>query len=93
MQKLRLYPYGYEEWYTNDQLAAKLESSGLTVIRRDSILFLPWFLRFMDLFVWLNAPRLSRIMGLIVEPFRKLSRSESFFRKFGYLTVCVAQKS
>ena len=92
MQRLGLYPYGYERWYTNDQLAAKLESNGLKVISRDSILFLPWFLRFLDLFFWLNAPILSRITGLIVEPFRRLSNSSDLFRKLGYLTVCVVQK-
>jgi SAM-dependent methyltransferase len=92
MQRLGLYPYGYEKWYTNDQLARRLESNGLKVINRDSILFLPWFLRFLDLFFWLNAPGLSRVTGLIVEPFRRLSQSVGLFRKLGYLTVCVVQK-
>lgn len=93
MQMLGLYPYGYEKWYTNSQLAARLESNGLTVINRDSILFLPWFLRFVDLFFWLKVPRLSCITGLVVEPFRRLSQSVGFIRKLGYLTVCVVQKS
>jgi SAM-dependent methyltransferase len=92
MQKLRLYPYGYEKWYTNNQLAEKLESTGLRVIRRDGILFLPWFLRFLDLFFWLKAPILSCITGFFVEPFRRLSNAFEIFRKLGYLTVCVVQK-
>ncbi len=93
MQMLRLYPYGYERWYTNGQLSSRLQSHGLRVIHRDGILFLPWFLRFLDLYFWLNLPWLSRLTGVLVEPFRKLSRSFRFFRKFGYLTICIVQKS
>ena len=63
------------------------------MIHRDGILFLPWFLRFLDLYFWLNLPWLSRLTGVLVEPFRKLSRSFRFFRKFGYLTICIVQKS
>jgi SAM-dependent methyltransferase len=92
LQAFRCYPYGYERWFTNGELGRALQAQGLRVIQRDGILFFPWFLRFLDLYLWLHRPAACRLTGLLLEPFRALRHFRGLVRRFGYLTVCVAQK-
>lgn len=92
MQALGHYPYGYERWYTNGELAGRLRAHGLRVDQADGILFLPWFLRIPDLYLWLHLPAACRVTALLVRPFHRLARLRGLVRRFGYLTVCVAHK-
>jgi SAM-dependent methyltransferase len=92
LQACNCYPYGYETWYTNSELGDRLEASGLRVVQREAILFLPWMLRFLDLYLWLNFPPACRLTRLLLQPFRALSRVPGLARRFGYLTVCAARK-
>lgn len=92
LQAVGAYPYGYERWYTNGELRTQLEAHGLRVVHHDGILLLPWFLRFLDLYLWLHRPWACRLTDLMLQPFRALSRIRGLVRRFGYLTVCVAQK-
>jgi SAM-dependent methyltransferase len=92
LQAFDRYPYGYECWYTNGELRLQLEAQGLRVVQRDAILFLPWALRFLDVYLWLRSPWACRLTGLLLKPFRALSRLRWLVRRFGYLTVCVVRK-
>jgi SAM-dependent methyltransferase len=92
LQALGRYPYGYERWYTNGELSSRLRVHGLRVDQADGILFLPWFLRIPDLYLWLHLPSACRLTELLVRPFRRLARLRCLVRRFGYLTVCVARK-
>ena len=92
MQAIGHYPYGYERWYTNEELRERLRANGLRVDRVDGILFLPWFLRIPDLYLWLHCSSACRLTELLVRPFRRLARRRDLVRRFGYLTVCVARK-
>ena len=92
LQALGRYPYGYERWYTNGELRSRLRAHGLRVVPADGILFLPWFLRIPDLYLWLHRPSACRLTDLLVRPFRRLARVRGLVRRFGYLTVCVAHK-
>jgi len=92
LQAVGVYPYGYERPYTNGELQTLLEAQGLRALHRDGILFLPWFLRMVDLLLWLRCPGATRVTGLLTEPFRLLCRIPSLVQRFGYLTVCVAGK-
>jgi SAM-dependent methyltransferase len=92
MQAIGHYPYGYERWYTNGELRRRLEAHGLRVDQEDGILFLPWFLRIPDLYLWLHFPSACRLTELLARPFRRLARLRGLVRRFGYLTVCVARK-
>ncbi len=92
LQAMGRYPYGYERWYTNGELSRQLEAHGLRVTHEDGILFLPWFLRFLDMYLWLAYPAACRVTGRLLAPFRWLSRRRGLARRFGYLTVCVASK-
>ena len=92
MQALGRYPYGYERWYTNEELGGQLRAQGLRLDGADGILFLPWFLRIPDLYFWLHLRPACRLTELLVRPFRRLARRRCLVRRFGYLTVCVAHK-
>ncbi len=92
LQAVGLYPYGYERPYTNGDLRSLLEAHGLRSLHRDGILFLPWFLRMVDLVLWLKWPPASGVTGLLTQPFRLLCRIRPLVQRFGYLTVCVAEK-
>lgn len=92
LQSLGKYPYGYERWFTNRQLKCFLENAGLRTPQQDGILFLPWFLRFLDAYLWQKHPWGCRITSLFVKPFRLLTRIQWLSRKCGYLTICVAEK-
>jgi SAM-dependent methyltransferase len=92
LQAIGRYPYGYERWYTNGELRGQLRAHGLGMDQADGILFLPWFLRLPDLYLWLHLPSACRLTELLVRPFRRLARLRCLVRRFGYLTVCVARK-
>jgi len=91
-QALGRYPYGYERWYTSAELRELVEGGELRVSARDTILFLPWFLRAADIYLWISRPWLSRPIAVLVQPFRWAARLRACSRRLGYLTVCVARK-
>ena len=92
LQVMGRYPYGYERSYTNGELGRQLEAQGLRVTHEDGILFFPWFLRFLDMYLWLSWPSACRMTSLLLEPFRWIAHHRGLVRRFGYLTVCVARK-
>lgn len=92
LQAMGRYPYGYERWYTNRELRAQLEAQNLQVVQRDGIMFFPWFLRMLDMLLWVYFPAGCRLTDAAIEPFRRLARGPALARRFGYLTVCVARK-
>ena len=92
LQVLGCYPYGYERAYSNGELGRQLEAQGLRVVHAEGILFFPWVLRFLDMYLWLSCPAACRLTGLLLEPFRWIARHRGLVRRFGYLTVCVAHK-
>jgi SAM-dependent methyltransferase len=92
LQACNAYPYGYEHWYTNGELQRRLEAEGLEFIARDAILFLPWPIRFLDMFLWLHARPACALTWLLLQPFRALARFPRLTRRLGYLTACVVQK-
>jgi len=92
LQFLGVYPYGYEKCFTNKELAGEIKKSGLNVVGRDGILFLPWVLRFLDLFLWLHYPSLCRITEFLLKPFSYIPRRHRLIKRCGHLTVCIAEK-
>jgi SAM-dependent methyltransferase len=92
LQACGKYPYGYEVWYTSGELQGQLQAQGLKVVDRDAILFLPWVVRFLDLFLWMRFPAACQLTNLLLKPFRAISRARWLVKRFGYLTVCIAQK-
>ncbi len=92
MQWLGVYGYGYEKSYSRRRLRAMLERSGLTVLDETAILFIPGWLRIMDLACHAWCRPLAVITGAAVQPFVWLDRHVPHVRRHGYLLATVVTK-
>jgi SAM-dependent methyltransferase len=92
LQALGLYAYGYEKSYSRRALRHMLERAGLAVVDETAILFIPGWLRMLDLACHAWCRPLSRITGALVWPFVFLDRHVPVVRKHGYMLATVAMK-
>jgi SAM-dependent methyltransferase len=92
LQALGLYAYGYEKSYSRRALREMLERAGLTVIAETAILFIPGWLRMLDLACHSWCRPLARVTGACVWPFVFLDRHLPAVRRHGYLLATVAVK-
>jgi SAM-dependent methyltransferase len=92
LQALGLYAYGYEKSYSRRGLREMLERAGLTVVDETAILFIPGWLRMLDLACHSWCRPLARITGACVRPFVFLDRHVPAVRRHGYLLASVATK-
>ena len=92
LQALGLYAYGYEKSYSRRALRAMLERAGLTVVAETAILFIPGWLRMIDLACHSWCRPLSLLTGVLVRPFVFLDRHVPAVRRHGYLLATVAVK-
>ena len=67
-----------------------LTRAGFEVTAETGILFMPGWLRMLDLACYTWARPLSRLTGLAVAPFHHLSRWLPWLRRYGYLLTAVA---
>ena len=86
------YPYGREKSFTAGGLKRLLESAGFRAFGRGGILFLPGWLRILDLWCHVHAPRLARLTGWLVSPFAWAYRRFPALRRHGYLIAWAAIK-
>lgn len=92
MYAVGLYGYGLEKSYSRRSLRAMLERAGLEVEVETAILFIPGWLRIIDLACHSWCRPLARITGLFVRPFVWLDRHVPAVRRHGYLLATVATK-
>jgi SAM-dependent methyltransferase len=92
LQALGLYAYGYEKSYSRRALRDMLERAGLTVIAEPAILFIPGWLRMLDLACHAWCRPLARLTGALVWPFVFLDRHVRAVRRHGYLLATVVTK-
>jgi SAM-dependent methyltransferase len=87
-----LYGYGMEKSFTPTALRRLLEGAGFRVTAQTGILFIPGWLRMLEL--WLHARRsgLVRLTHGPIRLFAWLYRRVPAVRRHGYLTVCVAER-
>ncbi len=89
MYRLGLYGYGFEKSYSRQALRRMLESAGFEVVADDGILFIPGWLRILDLACntwWKPA---SRVTGAASAWFGRLSRRFPRLHRHGYLIAAV----
>ena len=86
---LGLYGYGFEKSYSRRALRAMLERAGFHVTAETGILFIPGWLRMLDLacHAWLRP--LARLTGTLCAPFDWCSRRYPRLRRHGYLIAAV----
>jgi SAM-dependent methyltransferase len=92
LQATGLYAYGYEKSFSRRSLRNMLERSGLTVTAETAILFLPGWLRMLDLACQTWCRPLARVTGALVWPFVFLDRHLPAVRRHGSLLATVAVK-
>jgi SAM-dependent methyltransferase len=86
------YPYGMEKSFTARGLRRVLESAGFRPVGRSGILFMPGWLRLMDLWCHVHAPRLARLTAGMVAPFAWAYRRFPGVRRLGYLIAWAVVK-
>jgi len=92
LQAVGLYAYGYEKSYSRRALRDMLERAGLTVVDETAILFIPGWLRMLDLACHSWCRPLASITGALVWPFVFLDRHVPAVRRHGYLLATVVTK-
>ena len=85
-----LYGYGFEKSYARPVFRQMLERAGFRVTAETGILFIPGWLRMLDLacHTWLRP--LSPVTGALCAPFDWASRRWPGLRRHGYLLATVA---
>ena len=92
LQAVGLYGYGYEKSYSRRALRRMLEDAGLEVVEETAILFIPGWLRMLDLACHAWCRPLARVTGALVWPFILLDRHVPAVRRHGYLLATVVTK-
>ena len=87
-----LYGYGMEKSFTPAALRRLLESARLRVTEETGILFIPGWLRMLDLLCHTRWPRLGALTGALVRPFARLYRYVPAVRRHGYMIACLVEK-
>jgi SAM-dependent methyltransferase len=89
---LSLYAYGEEKSFGMKTLERLLREAGFQIIGRGGILFMPGWLRMLDLFLYVRWPGSRFWLAPLVRPFAYLYRKFPLLRRQGYLIACVVQK-
>jgi len=92
LSRLGLYAYGFEKSYSRRSLRKMLEAAGLEVRSETGILFMPGWLRMLDLWCHTRARPLAFVTAAFIAPFVWLDRLFSGLRRHGYLIVAVGEK-
>ena len=92
LQTVGLYGYGYEKSYSRRALKQMLEQAGLNVVVETGILFIPGWLRMLDLACHAWCRPFTAVTGALVRPFVFLDRHLPAVRRHGYLLATVVMK-
>jgi len=92
LQAIGLYAYGYEKSYSRRALKQTLEQAGLDVVAETAILFVPGWLRMLDLACHSWCRPVARVTGALVRPVVLLDRHVPAVRRPGYLLATVVTK-
>lgn len=93
LSALGLYAYGYEKSYSRRALRDMMTACGFRVVSETAILFIPGWLRMLDLACHAWMPRLAPLTGAMVWPFAFLDQHWPAVRRHGYLIVAVGEKA
>jgi SAM-dependent methyltransferase len=92
LQGIGLYGYGYEKSYSRRALRQLLEQAKLDIVAETAILFIPGWLRMLDLACHSWCRPLARLSSALVRPFVFLDRHVPAVRRHGYLLATVVTK-
>ena len=89
LYRLGLYGYGFEKCYSRGALRSLLRGAGFEVENESGILFIPGWLRILDLACNSWCRPLSPITGLASQLFARLANRFPRLHRHGYLIVAV----
>jgi SAM-dependent methyltransferase len=92
LQAVGLYAYGVEKSYSRSTFRRMLEHAGFVVEHETAILFIPGWLRMLDLACHTWCRPLAVVTGALVWPFVWLDAHVPAVRKHGYLLATVVSK-
>lgn len=92
MWKMGLYAYGYEKSFSRRGLRQMLEAAGFRTVAETGILFMPGWLRMLELACHQTSPALGRLVGVFVWPFVLADRYIPAVRRHGYLIAAAVEK-
>ena len=92
MYRLGLYGYGFEKSYSRSRFRSMLEQAGFEVIAEDGILFIPGWLRILDLASTTWWQPASRLTGPVSAFFGRLARRYPALHRHGYLLATVGTR-
>ncbi len=90
--RLGLYPYGLERSFSRKALYQMCQRAGFDMVAETGILFIPGWLRMLDLVGHTRCRPLARITRLLVRPFARLYRRFPRLRRHGYLIAAIAER-
>ncbi len=90
--RLGLYSYGEEKAFGMAELEDVLRGAGFEITGRTGILFMPGWLRMLDLWFYVRRPWTRHVMAPLIAPFAFLYRASALLRRQGYLVVAIARK-
>jgi SAM-dependent methyltransferase len=87
-----LYAYGVEKSFTMKSLRHLLESEGFRIRGESGVLFMPGWLRMLDLLCHTRFRPGERFTAPLIRPFAWLHRRVPRLRRHGYLIACLGVK-
>jgi S-adenosylmethionine decarboxylase len=92
LYRLGLYGYGFEKCYSRATLRKMLEDAGFVFVADDGVLFIPGWLRMLDLLCHTRFPRLAGLTGVAVRLFSWLERNVPAVHRHGYLIAAIVER-
>ena len=92
MNSLGLYGYGFEKSYSRGSLRRMLEQAGFEVVAEDGILFIPGWLRILDLACHTWWKPASHLTGAVSAWFGRLALHFPRLHRHGYLLASVGMR-
>jgi hypothetical protein len=92
LSRAGLYAYGFEKSYSRRQLREMLQRSGVDVVAETGILFMPGWLRMIDLAFHAWCPALAWLTRPAVAACEWIDRHVPLVRRHGYLLASVGVK-
>jgi SAM-dependent methyltransferase len=92
LYRLGLYGYGYEKSYSRKTLRQMLAATGFVVRADDAILFIPGWLRMLDLLCHTRYPSAARFTAAGVRMFGWIDSHVPAVRRYGYLVAAIGER-
>ncbi len=92
MNKLGIYPYGFEQSLTSKELSAMLKKANFEVLKSYRFHFMSEVLRMFEMTILKTVPLWSRMVVYLHWPFRLLAKTFPNLHRHGYLVACIVRR-